>query len=149
MVKHRIFKVIGARDMNRVAKWIMGYVHSGLRRRATVLALKGDLGTGKTTFVKALSNVCRAQSRAVSPSFVLLRTYKSADNTKIHHIDAWRISSRDMGYLGFDAIVQDPRAIVCVEWADRVKSVMPRHAIWMNFQHVSINERKVTVKIFV
>ena len=82
----------------------------------TIIALEGELGAGKTVFVKGLIN-----DEVTSPSFVLHIPYKIGDKT-LHHIDAWRLEKfEELERLGLvDMLV--PNSVVVIEWADKFKS---------------------------
>ena len=97
-----------------------------LLRGGEVLGLVGDLGAGKTTFVKGL---CRGlgladTSRVSSPSYVLEHIYEA--RLSVHHYDAYRLESSDEFLaLGFEEHLGSDRDVMFVEWADRVAAALP------------------------
>ena len=119
--------------------------------KALVLALEGELGAGKTTFIKGFSKALGVREKILSPTFVLIHKHKihaqrSTFNT-LYHIDAYRLNSgKDLSKLGLKEIFANPQNIVLLEWADRVKKVMPRKSIWIHFYHLEQNKRKITIK---
>ena len=118
--------------------------------RATVLALRGELGSGKTTFVQGLFRGLRLNTHAKSPTFVLMRRVplKRPPFTSLFHIDAYRLrSSGDLIALGLKAILDNPRNLLIVEWADRVKGIVPKGTVWVTFHHGRrADERKIMVR---
>jgi tRNA threonylcarbamoyladenosine biosynthesis protein TsaE len=144
MRRQKVFLIKSSQEIIRVAEWLRKLFLKQSSPDALVIGLVGELGAGKTTLVKALCRACQAKSGATSPSFVLLRTYSGKDNVLIHHLDAWRIKSPDMNQLGFKKMIKNQQAIVCVEWADRVRRVFPKKAVWLYFEHLSFNQRRIT-----
>lgn len=96
-------------------------IAAGLRG-GQVVALIGDLGSGKTHLIKGIAQGLNAPdpTKVCSPTFVLVNEYYTADGLTLYHIDAYRLASpREMDTLGFDDFCR-PDAIVLVEWADKV-----------------------------
>ncbi len=100
-----------------------------------VLALEGNLGSGKTTFVKgiALGLGLRDAGQVKSPTFVLMHIYPTA--IPLYHFDLYRIDgSGDLDTLGFEDFLEDRGAISCVEWADRARLLIPESAVKIRFE---------------
>jgi tRNA threonylcarbamoyladenosine biosynthesis protein TsaE len=96
--------------------------------KATVLALQGDLGAGKTTLTQSLAQVLGITDPVVSPTFVIAKFYQTHEGTFEHmvHIDAYRIESLDeLGPLGWQSIMQQPRTLIVVEWPERIADALP------------------------
>jgi len=105
---------------------------------ALVYGLAGGLGSGKTTFVKFLAKELGVAKEITSPSFLIIRNYKTAlDNfPNLVHIDAYRLkNSKELAKLGFEKLINNPENLVIVEWADNVKEIMPNHSRWLQFEH--------------
>ncbi len=103
-----------------------------------VVALQGDLGAGKTTFVRALITALGGEARdVVSPTFTLVQHYET--RLPVVHIDAYRVGGDD----GFRALGHEelfpvdghgaPAALTAVEWADLVAGSLPSHSLWLRF----------------
>ena len=136
-------KRLGEKTGNRIIEGDLGF-----KDNATVLALKGDLGTGKTTFVQGLSKVVKDNLRIVSPTFILMRTYEG-DTKNLYHIDTYRLgdnAEKEIIELGFKDIINDPKNIVVIEWADKISGILPKGTIWIIFESISESERKITFK---
>lgn len=105
---------------------------------ATVVALTGDLGSGKTTFVKHVLGALGVLETVISPTFVLVREYpiSKAEYAVAYHIDVYRLAQAEEIFdLGLSEILQNPQAIVFIEWADRIKDQLPSDALWLSFEH--------------
>ncbi len=103
-----------------------------------VVALVGELGAGKTTFAQGFAHALGVKEKIQSPTFVLLKIYKIKKGTVRHlvHIDCYRINSpKDMLHLGFKNLLRDKDAIIVIEWAERVRRLLPKHTRWIKFQH--------------
>jgi tRNA threonylcarbamoyladenosine biosynthesis protein TsaE len=108
-----------------------------------VVALSGELGAGKTTLVRAVARALGVTESVTSPTFALVHRYRG-DGLTIYHVDAYRIKPGDEGRdLGFEDMLADPRAIVFVEWPERLASPPPfTHRIAL--EHVTDSERRIT-----
>jgi tRNA threonylcarbamoyladenosine biosynthesis protein TsaE len=119
--------------------------------RAAVLGLIGELGGGKTTFLQGFSRGLGVKEKILSPTFIILRK-SEIQNPKqsykyFYHIDCYRIQkSKELLDLGFKEIISDPRNIVAVEWADRVRKIMPKDTIWIEFRFINQKQRKLIFK---
>lgn len=116
-----------------------------LRAGATVLALHGELGAGKTAFVQCLARVLGIAEQVTSPTFVIMRLYSINKHDffrKLVHIDAYRIESLDeMAVIGFEDLVREPRNLICIEWAERIPAAIPKDALHITFSHGGASER--------
>lgn len=116
-------------------------------RKATVVGLYGELGSGKTTFMKYLAEEFGIKETIQSPTFVIEKIYELKNKSFQHliHIDAYRIEKEDeMINLGWQEIIADPSNLICVEWPERIAGVMPPHTK-IYFEHVDENSRKITI----
>jgi tRNA threonylcarbamoyladenosine biosynthesis protein TsaE len=105
----------------------------------TVIALSGNLGAGKTTFVQGLALGLHIKEPIQSPTFVLLNIYN-----RLYHFDLYRLkNSDDFSSLGFDEYF-DKGGIVAIEWPDRIADLLPPQTIQIHF-HYDEAGRTVTV----
>lgn len=103
------------------------------------LALVSPLGGGKTSFTQGLARGVGAKSRVTSPTFVLEKIYHGP-KLELHHFDAYRIEAQEMGSTGLDEILGE--AVVVVEWADRIKELLPKDTIWVTIK-VEEKDRRI------
>ena len=117
------------------------------KSKGRIFALVGDLGAGKTTFVQAFLKALGVKGRVMSPTFVIMRSYKLKDGRKAYHLDGYRIKKdKEFIDLGFKELIKDPKNIILIEWADRVKKLLPPETIWLEFEHGK-NSRERVIKI--
>ncbi len=123
---------------------------AGDLKRGDVVALYGDLGSGKTQFVKGVCRAFDVNTKTVSPSFIILNRYYGIDNDKrevlIFHLDLYRIKSyKELYELGFEEILQ--RDDIClIEWAELLDKLLPdnRYDVKLDFGD-NENERIVEI----
>lgn len=140
-----------------------------------VICLSGELGTGKTTFVQGLLKGLKIKGPYTSPTFLIMKQYHvtclpevatslQAGNMKhktkktkmlhascfmphdVYHIDAYRVNEKDILNLGWEEIIQDKNNIIVVEWAERIKKIIPPSARWINFHWEEKEKRKIVFK---
>lgn len=124
-----------------------------------VIALTGPLGAGKTTFVQMLAKVLGVKQKVKSPTFTVMNTYninskvksqKSKVQGKIQkltlcHIDAYRLKRVDeLEAIGLDDYLGHPDVITVIEWAEKIKKVVPKNSQWIKFAF-NKNERIVLI----
>ena len=115
-------------------------------RPGHVVALHGDLGSGKTTFVRGIVEGLGGNPGAVSsPTFVIVQSYASPV-AQIHHVDGYRIQSEsELDEMGFDEYV-DGTAIVLVEWPERVQSRLPAATVHIELAHHDETTRSIAIR---
>lgn len=116
---------------------------------ATILALSGNLGAGKTTFVKALAAVLGVQEEVTSPTFTIMRTYGTNDPIwkNLVHMDAYRIeNSEELKPLRLAELFAQPQTLVVIEWAEKIAEVLPQHLTWLEFSNTE-NETVRNIRI--
>lgn len=92
----------------------------------SILALSGNLGAGKTTFVKFLAKALGLEENITSPTFVLLKAYEIdfADFKKFVHVDCYRLDAKeDLADIGLQDYVADASNLVLIEWADKINNL--------------------------
>lgn len=113
---------------------------------AVLIALRGELGSGKTTFVQGLAKGFRIKRRIISPTFLIVRSYKLGVRS-FYHIDLYRIKSdNDIEGLGLEEIIKDPQNIVAIEWAEKMGRLLPRKRWEIRFEYAGEDKRRVTIK---
>jgi len=115
-------------------------------QHATVVALYGDLGAGKTTFVKSLILASHAPHDVTSPTFVLMKKYPVSFGgfKNLIHIDAYRIEKEgELERLGWEDLCRNPENIILIEWPERVLGLIPKGATILKFVFVDENTREI------
>jgi tRNA threonylcarbamoyladenosine biosynthesis protein TsaE len=105
--------------------------------RGDVVALVGDLGTGKTRFVKGVAEAFGARTSVSSPSFVILNRYEGADadgkELLLHHLDLYRIRTVEEIYdIGYEEFVFGD-GITLIEWAEQLGDLLPKQRYTIRF----------------
>ncbi|MEF8865488.1 MAG: tRNA (adenosine(37)-N6)-threonylcarbamoyltransferase complex ATPase subunit type 1 TsaE [Salinibacter sp.] len=110
-----------------------------------VLALYGDLGSGKTHFVKGIAKgLGLAPAEVRSPTFTILAVHDEGERP-LYHFDAYRVQTPDeFVELGFEEYVHG-EGITCIEWADRIADRLPPHTVHLHFHHATPSERRITL----
>ena len=116
-----------------------------------VLALQGELGSGKTVFVKGLARGLGVGDDIPSPTFVIEQVYEALDpehdegRVRLRHIDAYRLrSAEDLQRSG--AAADGEGELVAVEWAGRVLAALPPERIDVGFEHTGERSRRITFR---
>ena len=113
------------------------------QKQALVIGLKGDLGGGKTTFVQGFAKGLGIKQKILSPTFVILKRFNIKRRT-FYHIDCYRIKSfKELISLGFREIVSDPKNIIIIEWAEKIKNILPKNTQWIEFSFIDENARAI------
>src|SRR3989344_3858023 len=108
-----------------------------------IVCLYGELGAGKTTFTRSFAKALGVKSRIISPTYVFVRTH-TANKKKLYHIDAYRLESID-SKDEIKEILGADNAIIVIEWADKIKSILPKKRIDIKFVYKNKNEREIRV----
>ena len=100
-------------------------------KQATVVALQGDLGAGKTAFTQEVGKIVGVGENMASPTFVIMKIY-AIDFRGFHkliHIDAYRLEGEnELVNLGWEEMMQEPTNLIFVEWPERVAGLIPEEA---------------------
>lgn len=114
-------------------------------RDGDVVALVGELGAGKSTFVRGLARGLFVKDVLLSPSFVLARSYEG--RVPFHHLDLYRVRSfEELCEVGLDELLPPPRGVTAVEWADRIPDRIPPGAVWVVLEHAGGDRRRITLR---
>ena len=112
-----------------------------LEKTAKVLALSGNLGGGKTTFLQGFAKGLGVKEKILSPTFVVMKRFGN-----FYHIDCYRMKNeKDASALNLKEIISNPKNIVAVEWPDRIKKLLPKTTIKINFKFIDKSKREITI----
>jgi len=120
------------------------------RGGATIVTLSGDLGAGKTTFVKSVADYFNIDEEITSPTFVIQKGYeiKKSDISfkKMIHIDAYRLEDKsELEYLGWNELIKNPEHIIFMEWPEQVEGISLPEAISVNIKILDDDSRLVQI----
>lgn len=115
-----------------------------------VIALYGELGAGKTTFVQGLAQALGITQRLISPTFILMRQYplKHALYNSLYHLDLYRVdSAADLKSIDLAEIITDPKHLVVIEWAEKANATLPLHRADIKFITINEGTREINVRL--
>ena len=110
-----------------------------------VVALEGELGAGKTTFVRGLARGLQVSEPPTSPSFVLMQEYQG--RIALYHFDAWMERRESMFLQGGGAEYLGGDGVAVIEWAERVTAFLPRPRLRVVLSHRSPDERELRLSV--
>jgi tRNA threonylcarbamoyladenosine biosynthesis protein TsaE len=117
---------------------------TGRLGRGSVVALEGQLGAGKTQFVKGLASGLGSSAQVTSPTFTLIHEYTDGA-LPLYHFDFLRIEDRFAAErLGLEEYFFGD-GISVIEWADKFRELIPENAVWISFEAKSETQRVITV----
>lgn len=128
-------------DTHKLARHLLRQVPGPM-----VLALHGDLGSGKTCFVQGLAAALGIDRPVTSPTFTLVHEYQGT--RPLVHVDLYRLrDSLDALMLGMEEYFESG-GVVAVEWADRAEDIFPAEAIHLHFETLpdSPHSRRITLR---
>lgn len=129
-------------ETRRLAKKIAKKIKHG------VVALTGELGAGKTTFVQGFAQGLGIKEKIISPTFVLIRQHPIPKTSSLlYHIDLYRLEdAKDFRHLGLEEILSNPNNLVLIEWAEKAEKYLPKNTIWISFERIDENQRRIAIK---
>lgn len=105
----------------------------GKEIKTGVIALTGELGAGKTTFVQGFAKGLGIKEKIISPTFVLIRQHQIPKTKKtLYHIDLYRLE--DFSELGLKEIIDNPNNIILIEWAEKAENIFPKNTLTINIK---------------
>lgn len=120
--------------------------------KAVIVALFGDLGAGKTAFVKKCAEHLGITDTVISPTFVIEKIYKLPKEKNdfwrhLVHIDAYRFENfSEMKHLGFNELASDKHNLIFIEWPERVIEALPEERREIHFTFIDEDTREIDIK---
>lgn len=115
-----------------------------LLKGGDIIAYKGGMGAGKTTFTRGLCKGLGLPDEVTSPTFALVNEYRGEEIT-LYHFDMYRISGEgDLETTGFYDYIS-PESVIAVEWSENIEDCLPKDIIKIEIETTDENERKITV----
>ena len=135
------------KNTQKIATDLVGKIKSFKVDEAIVVALEGELGAGKTVFVKAFAKALGIKDKIKSPTFVLIKKYKiPKTDGHMYHLDCYRLrDGKDLMILGIQDFLRESHNIVFIEWSERVKKILPSRHIKVHIDHIDQHTRKLRI----
>jgi tRNA threonylcarbamoyladenosine biosynthesis protein TsaE len=155
-------------EIQNVAEEVVKIISEHKADFATVVALSGDLGAGKTTLTQTIARNLGVKENLISPTFVIMKRYelepqgfqkssrRSGSNRPIFkipaaleflvHIDAYRLNSeKELETLGWQELISNPKNLILIEWPERVPKLIPKDAIRITLEHKDDSNRHIEI----
>ena len=115
-----------------------------------VVCLYGNLGNGKTTFIKGLAKGLGIKHRIISPTFIIVRSYDfefQQEDAIFYHADLYRLSSEnDLEQVGLSDILKEKNKIIAIEWSEKLGKFMPKNRWEIYFKVLDNDKREIKIK---
>ena len=130
-----------------VQTYQLGQQLGAMIREGDLICLSGELGAGKTTLASGIGNGWGAQEIVNSPTFVFVNEYSNTRGRRLYHIDAYRLrDAADSQSIALDDILNDPDGAVMIEWAERIKEVLPDDYLQIDLTAPDDHSRRVRIE---
>lgn len=140
------FQNVEEEKLEKIAEYLKTLLEDFFSKnsRASLVFLKGDLGAGKTTFVKKLGKILGIKETIISPTFVLRKDYKN-----LIHVDGYRFEKEEEGKsLALDRELGEKGKIILIEWPERfVRAFRFKPDFTIVFTYLNSTQRDITIKI--
>lgn len=125
------------------------------KNQALVISLEGNLGSGKTEFLKGVAKSLSLKDRIFSPTFLIMKSYSFSSkktflaNTQyktLWHLDCYRLTkANDAKALGLEEIIKDAQNIIFIEWGNKIKKFLPQRHIVLKFKILKKDKRQLEI----
>jgi len=140
---------IQQKDINKVTKGLLNKVLKTKNDKASIIALSGNMGAGKTTLTQDLAKEIGIKEVVVSPTFVIMKIYNVSPSSeyfssfkKMIHIDAYRLeSNEDLENIGWSKISRDKDNLIIIEWPENIKEHLDPKSTYVLLEHVDDETR--------
>jgi tRNA threonylcarbamoyladenosine biosynthesis protein TsaE len=129
----------------KIASEFLGSISMG--NSATVVALQGDLGAGKTAFAQEVGKILGVAENMNSPTFVIEKIYSIdfKNFKRLIHIDAYRLErDSELLHLGWEEIIKEPENLILIEWPENVRGIIPEDAKRIFFKFIDDTTREIS-----
>lgn len=143
----KIFTTNNSKETQKIGENFAKEILSANNTKAVILGLSGNLGGGKTTFLQGFAKGLGIKEKILSPTFVIQKRFKFKKGN-FYHIDCYRLNNpEEILELDFKNIISDPKNIVAVEWPEKIKPLLPKETIFIEFNFINENEREIIFKM--
>lgn len=143
------FPRINEKELKEVAHVLAQTLSEKASARAPVIALHGDLGSGKTTFSKAFIKGLGSRARVLSPTFVLMKRHmiKTPHHKNIYHFDWYRLTNaKEIRELGWKEMIENSQNIILIEWPSNFPRLLPKKRIIVRLTHDTEKTRNCSIE---
>ena len=130
----------------------IGSLLGSMLAKGDIIALAGELGTGKTTLVRGMARGMRlAEGEAARPSFTLVNEYAGGGPLakgplRLFHLDLYRLAdARELIAIDYEEYLTADGAVV-IEWADRIPQAIPAEALWIMLRYLTSESREIVLR---
>lgn len=109
--------------------------------------LVSDLGGGKTTFTQGLARGLGSEDHVGSPTYTISRVYTCPNDLYVHHFDFYRLQEAGVVTHELSEVIDDPKAIVVIEWGDIVSDILPDRAITITFDRMPDSDQHRLISV--
>ena len=109
----------------------------------TVIELIGDVGAGKTTFVRGLAKGLGVKDPITSPSFTISKQYALPSNKRLVHYDFYRLPDPGLMSEDLQESINNPNIVTVIEWSNSVANILPMHHIQVEIEYNDDNTRSI------
>lgn len=149
-VEQKVFSTSSAKQTHHLGiRLANAIVQTTNKNGARVLALQGDLGSGKTTFVQGFATGLGVKEKVLSPTFVILKSYALVGirYKNFYHIDCYRIEkAKELLDLNWKGIVSNSSNIILIEWPEHVEAILSQDVLWITFETVEKKKRRLLIR---
>ena len=137
-----VIKINKLKDLKRAAKQFIQLIGKN-----TVFAFYGDMGAGKTTFIKAICIELGVSENITSPTFALVNEYITGDKRSLYHFDCYRIKNLNEAYdMGADEYFYSGE-LCFVEWPEKIEDLLPSGTVNVTIRVMDDESREITINI--
>ncbi len=112
-----------------------------------LVGLVGDLGAGKTTLMQGIASGWGSLDQVSSPTFVLVNVYRKPNRQRLFHLDAYRLMSANEALdLDIDTMLEEGPLVI--EWAEKIKDILPDEVLWIDIKWVDENQRDLLITAY-
>ena len=123
------------------------------KKNALIISLEGDLGAGKTEFMKGIAESLKLKNDVLSPTFLIMKNIDLPEKyhnnfSCLWHLDCYRLKNlKELKSLGFEDIIKDKKNLIFIEWGQKIKKLLPAKSWVIKFKTLDKNRRLLTFQI--
>ena len=136
-------KINSEQEMLAFGEQFAEHVEKGVFQKHIVIELIGDVGAGKTTFVRGLAKGLGIKEAITSPSFTISKSYALPGGGRLIHYDFYRLSDPGLMTEDLTESLQDPKNIIVLEWSDTVSSFLPEDRFIIQIEYNETGSRNL------